>query len=469
MPAVHVVLTLLLCSFIVGSIGVSVGAGRTMCVASFIFIAALVCKKSYTLLYCFMIAMVFLGYVRGGGVVEGRQRLQKYSDHVVTVTGMVRADPGVAKNAQQTLSIKDPLINGVQEKGDILILVPGSLTVQRGDRIRLEGSVLDSSGRSPLVVNTDDIVIMPGDNRAVVIRNWFADAVKRRIPEPGASLGLGFLVGQKSSLPPQLMESIQTLGLSHIIVASGYNLTVIIRFIRPKLFKVSRFNALCGSLMAVWLFSLVTGFSPSMLRASLVATLSLLAWYFGLRMNAMTAIVTTAFMTLLYNPAYIYGDIGWYLSYLSFFGVLVIAPQLEVFYFRHSSAGFIAKLVMETVSALIMTLPLTMSLFGGVSPLVLVANLIIVPLIPLAMMLTGIAGMSGILPNSFSIIAKPAELLIGLIVKIIEYMSSLPFVHIDLHISNYVMYALYGAVLCALVFVAYRNKKRIHESFIEAY
>src|SRR5205807_2186671 len=103
---------------------------------------------------------------------------------------------------------------------------------------------------------------------------------------------------------------------------SGYNLTIIIRGLN-RLKLGSKYQRLILSLAFIAFFVLVTGFSASIVRAAIVSTLSLWAWFYGRKIRAVLLIAFTAALTGLINPFYIWGDLGWYLSFLAFFGVLI--------------------------------------------------------------------------------------------------------------------------------------------------
>ena len=100
------------------------------------------------------------------------------------------------------------------------------------------------------------------------------------LPEPNASFGLGILVGQRNNLPTELYQQMIMVGLVHIVAVSGYNLTILVRAVgRLKLF--SKYQQLILSLLVIAAFLLVTGFSASIVRAAIVSTLGLIAWFYG--------------------------------------------------------------------------------------------------------------------------------------------------------------------------------------------
>ena len=114
----------------------------------------------------------------------------------------------------------------------------------------------------------------PGDI-ALHIRDWFANAVRQAVPEPEASLGVSYLVGQRRALPEKLDIALRTAGLTHIVVASGYNLTILVRLARRLFVRISKYLSALVSGNLIIGFIGVTGLSPSITRAGLVTGLSL--------------------------------------------------------------------------------------------------------------------------------------------------------------------------------------------------
>lgn len=259
------------------------------------------------------------------------------------------------------------------------------------------------------------------------VRDWFAEGVRVAIAEPEASLGIGFLVGQRSTLPEELDNQLKLLGLTHIVVASGYNLTILVRFTRRGLAKHSKYLATMAAGCMICAFVLVTGFSPSMSRAALVTGLSLLAWYFGRRAHPLVILSFSAAITAIINPAFVWGDIGWYLSFTAFAGVMILAPLLKRYFWGEKQPRAVTQIIVETFSAQLTTLPIIALVFGQYSLLALPANALILPLVPLAMLLTFFAGLAGvILPIIAPLIGWPASFVLGYMTTVVDKLAAVP-------------------------------------------
>jgi len=201
---------------------------------------------------------------------------------------------------------------------------------------------------------------------------------------------------------------------------------------------------------------LVTGFSASIIRAAIVSTLSLWAWYYGREIRPLLLIVFTAALTGLFNPFYVWGDLGWYLSFLAFFGILIIAPLLVSRLFSRPPR-LLNLVIIETLCAEVMTLPLIMMTFGQLSLVALLANTLIVPLVPYAMLLSSLAALAGaVLPQWAGWVAWPAHMLLTYMLDVVHLLADVPSIFLHVSISSTVMICTYFVIL---VLVAISHKR----------
>jgi len=349
---------------------------------------------------------------------------------VVTVTGRVKEDVSITAKNGTAIQLDMLDFGGQSVAGTIWVSVQGDYDIARGDQVTIRGQLTEGFGNFIGVLyraRIDEIVRpVPGDVGRVV-RDWFASAVRLGIPEPQASLGIGFLTGQKSALPEDLSEALRIAGLTHIVVASGYNLTILVRLSRKLFVKISKYLSTTVSAVMILSFMAVTGLSPSMTRAGLVSGLSLATWYYGRSFHPLVLLPFAAAVTVAIQPSYLWGDLGWQLSFAAFAGVMIVAPLFQRYFFGDKPPGTIRQILGETVAAHIVTVPIIALSFGMLSNVAVVANLLIVPLLPLAMLLTFIIGLVGLtMPFAVEIVAIPATWLLGYMTSVATYLSSLP-------------------------------------------
>ena len=415
-----------------------------------IFILIVFWRKYIYLIPLLIFGGILFGLWRGSiSQIELTQFEPLYGKSIL-INGNVKEDVDTGSAGQIIIRL-DNLVMGNKLLPGVLWTTSVDADIKRGDVLQISGILSVGFGNfsgTMYRVKIEKIVHpQPGDV-ARVVRDWFADAVRVAIPNPESSLGIGYLVGQRRALPPDLLTALKLAGLTHIIVASGYNLTILVRLARRLFVKISKYlAALAASLMIVF-FIAITGMSPSMSRAGLVAGLSLAAWYYGRKFHPIVLLSIAIAVTVIINPSYAWGDLGWQLSFAAFAGVMIMAPLLQRYLFGDKKPGFIGQVLGETVSAQIVTAPIIIAAFGQLSNVAIVANLLVLPLVPIAMLLTFIAGIGSLVfPPVAVLIGLPATWLLHYMVTVTEYLASLPWV------TSTVNLTWWGVVICYVVIV----------------
>ncbi len=381
------------------------------------------------------VAFGMVGCWYGSASLSDAQRLSPLVGEVVTITGTVREDPSLSGDGSISLQLHKLRLGGYDVSGAIWVSLARKETIVRGDEVTVDGELTAGFGNFVGTMHRASVreIVrpIPGDVGRVV-RDWFAEAVRLGIPEPQASLGIGFLTGQKSALPEDLSEQLRIAGLTHIVVASGYNLTILVRLARRLFSKHSRFLATSSSMAMIVSFIAVTGLSPSMTRAGLVSGLSLVAANYGRSVHPFVLLPFIAAITVLWQPSFVWGDLGWQLSMTAFAGVMIVAPLMQAYFFGPSPPGLLRQILGETVAAHLVTLPLIVLSFGTISHVAIIANLMIVPLVPLAMLLTFVVGIVGLVaPAIVSLVGLPASWLLAYMTSVAGFLAELPWAQVD--------------------------------------
>lgn len=398
----------------------------------------------------FAVACMYVGLGYGSAHVTHRGLYEGYVGRVVTLEGTIKEDPSKSPSGSISLQLHAIKINQVDLPGAVYVSARKADGIKRGDIITISGQAKEGFGNFPisLSVPAPSSVVrpVPGDVGRVV-RDWFADNVRQYVPEPQASLGIGFLTGQKSALPEDLSEALKIAGLTHIVVASGYNLTILVRMARRLFVKISKFLSAVSSGLMITMFMAVTGLSPSMTRAGLVSGLSLMAWYYGHKLHPFILLPFAAAITVALNPSYVWGDLGWQLSFAAFTGVMLLAPLLQCYFFGQKEPGVLRQILGETIAAHAVTVPIIALSFGTVSHVAIIANLLVVPLVPLAMLLTFICGLWAIIGLPFAwVVAVPTDWLLTYMVRVATFVSELEWAQSAVQLSGWVWVG-YVAVL----------------------
>jgi len=397
-----------------------------------------------------LFAGIMVGGARAGLELVEYGAYHQFIGKDVTISGVVTEDLDIGRRGEPILRLGEVESAGVTLPGTVWVSLSNQdsrTNIQRSDRVTIDGRMSQGFGSFGASVHRASVSRVerpvPGDV-ALRLRDWFADSARQVIPEPAASLGIGYLTGQRRALPEELDESLRIAGLTHVVVASGYNLTILVRLSRRLFARLSKFLAASVAGGMVVAFIAVTGMSPSMSRAGLVSGLSLLAWYYGRRLHPLVLLPLAAAITLLINPSYGWGDLGWQLSFAAFAGVLIVSPLVQAYFFGDDKPGVLRQIFGETLAAQLVTLPIIAATFGMVSNVSLLANMAVLPLVPLAMLLTFIAGIaSWLVPMVADWIAQPAVWLLTYMTESAQWLAGLSWAETELELGPWLAPSFY--------------------------
>lgn len=378
-----------------------------------------------------------------------------------TVTGQITDDPARSPSGQLDFKLTHLVVDGRPVPGTLGVhLYP--LQLQRGYRLEAVGPVKAGFGNTVAQMSFPKVVVLSRDQSGLErLRQRFFAGIKAALPEPLASFGLGLLVGIRALIPKDMQAELTLVGLSHLVAVSGYNLTIIVAAADRLLKRFGRGLALVASLWLIAGFLVVTGAGASIVRAACVAVLSLLASFYGRRFHPLVLIMIVAGVTAAYNPGYL-TDLGWLLSFLAFFGILVLAPAVEA-RLGHPKPAVI-RLAIESCCAQIITLPLIMYVFGNLSLVAPLSNLVLLPLVPIAMATGLAAGLAGmVLPAFAGWAAWPAMLVLGFMVKLIDGFAALPWAGRQEHLSLAGMVLAYAAIIAVTLVLGRANRRLDHQ------
>jgi len=412
----------------------------------------------------------------------GRSALLTFVESKVSVEGVVVRDPDVrATQTFLTVSVRVVTSPDFQEgkKQDIasspriLVSVPPYSRISYGDVIRTEGVLKKpaafSSGtdrefdygeylakdRITYTLRGEPTEILASNEGNTVtagllyIKHFFLTSSERVLPEPDAGLLGGIIWGEKHGVPENLTENFRNSGLIHIIVLSGYNMTIVALFMMwlfgrfpPRM----KFSLGIGSIAA---FAIAAGGGATVFRAATMAILALIAKGTGRPYAVPVSLSVAAFLMLLWNPRVLVHDPSFQLSFIATLGLIYIAPLVE----RHAQflprEFGIREISAATIGTQIAVLPLLLFMMGTLSLVSLPANLIALPLIP-AVMFSGT--LSAVLGSIGYVFALPfifvAHALLSLIIGIATVFGSLPLAAIPIPaFSPVVLFLVYGALI----------------------
>ena len=261
------------------------------------------------------------------------------------------------------------------------------------------------------------------------LKQQFQNSIKRALPDPLSGLGEGMLLGVKQALGEDLEDAFRKTGIIHIVVLSGYNVMLVVIFVMYILgyFLPARPRLIFG-LLAILCFSLLVGMSASVVRASIMACILLIVQYTGRTYMMFRALMLAGLVMVIENPFLLVYDVGFQLSFLATLGLILIAPQLEYLLQGITHFESIRKIFVATIATQIAVLPLLLYQIGQFSAVSVVVNMLVLPMVPVAMLCTFIVGIVEIiLPVATPLFAFLAYAALRYIAEIALWFGDLSF------------------------------------------
>jgi len=284
---------------------------------------------------------------------------------------------------------------------------------------------------------------------------------------PESSLLAAMLLGNKAQLGQDFKEKLNATGTRHITAVSGMHVAILSGMLFVSLLHLGLARKKSSLVILVFLifFVALTGFQTSAIRAGVMASAFLVSGLLGRRNASLRTLMFAGGGMLFFNPLLLAHDIGFQLSFLAVFGILLLLPLFQYFLRRFPNPFGLKDILFMSIAAQVFTLPLIMHHFGILSVVSLAANLLLVPLIPLTLLLGGVFLFVSILfPFVAGIVAFFEGLLLSYLSFIIDIFAELPFASVAaLKFPLWVA----GILLAVLSFFALRFQKRKQFQFHE--
>lgn len=409
-------------------------------------------------------------HIYSGNIVSEVERRKAQQRFVIELRNGERSDSGVSSKA--------------------LVYVPAYPEFSYGDSFNFEGALLKpidfktDAGtwfdynaylakddifyvvKNPRIFNTEHNKGNWLLGRLYKIKNNIIETIERMLPSPQSSLLAGLLIAGKKSIPADVMNDFKIAGIVHMVVLSGYNVTIIAVAIMTVLAKVKRKVRLFIGAVLIVLFSLMVGETATVVRSVIMALMALFAQMLYRDFDVIRALVLSAFLMLLWNPYYLMHDPSFQLSFLATIGLILCSPPISYVLSKVlpklvakllEKYSIIKELLVASLSTQIFVLPYILYGTGILSLVALPANILILIFIPLTM-LSGFIGIVlqwfifmplisfvAVLINFFTYVLLSYEL------GVAHFLASLPFAaiytkHVPLW-SVFVAYFAYTVIL----------------------
>jgi len=384
----------------------------------------------------------------------------------LTFEGLVAAPPVYTDSGLQIRLEADTLERGGQRlpiAATVLLRAPVTATIEAGSRIRATGlltaprligdldygAYLARTGIHSLMQDAAVEVLAPPDpyrldTALARLRASLTNAIQRAMPPPQSGLLIAMLLGDESGIAPATEEAFAVTGTAHLVAISGFNMLVISSAVQAVLLRlrVRRRWAAVASVAVIVAYTLLVGASPAVVRAALMSGLLVIGQSLRRRTFIASSLAFALLLITLVNPLALW-DIGFQLSLLAALGIALLAApftragdraaeKLLPAPLQKPTADFINPVLGTTLAAQLAVLPLIALVFGRVSLISPLVNLLVAPA-QSALLLTGAAGaLLALLPFAPAFVLAPAWLLLSYTTGIIHAFARVPLAELSL-------------------------------------
>ena len=276
---------------------------------------------------------------------------------------------------------------GSKDVGEVLLNVRGYPVIHTGQKCIVMGNLVEPSSFEDFdykrylfrkgiyaILNVKEYECENSGSTLLLLRSKLEGVIERGLPEPESSLLIGILFGSKRVFTKEFSESLRISGLSHIIAASGYNISLLAVGVDKVVGQSRGKSTLLLKIVIIWMFTIFAGFSSSLVRASTMSSIYFLILFLGRDISKAVTITVCVTLLISLNPFIIY-DIGFLLSLFSTVG-LIFFPNCFKF-----TSKWVKESILPTLTCIIFTLPIVVHFFGKISLVSMLSNLLATPII----------------------------------------------------------------------------------------
>lgn len=320
---------------------------------------------------------------------------------------------------------------------------------------------------TPVDMSAESWVVESG---TPTLTEWIADQrdvlaarIQRMIAGDVGAVITGICLGADDWLSDDAVAAFRSCGVSHLFAVSGLHLSILTTALSWLLKRLRIPRRVRGAItvLAVAVFAVLVGWTPSVTRAGVLCLLVTLGDCLRRQADARNSLGLALFLLLLENPFAAY-DAGLLLSFFATFGLLFLSPAIQEVLLRLSLHGkakavwrSIAGMISVTVAATLTTLPITVVYFGSVSLVGILANVLMTVPASALLVLGWLAIL--LLPVGLTVLYRPLLLIVGWISKLLlgiaKFLSGLPLSTVTVR-SAYLIVWVFGSAV--LIFFGYR-------------
>lgn len=294
------------------------------------------------------------------------------------------------------------------------------------------------------------------------LRQSFVYNTKTLLTSPYAGLLLGMVIGIKDEIPYGYNQRLKNVGIVHVVVVSGQNLTLLAGFILGIAPYLGRRKTIWISILVIMFYVFLTGFQIPVIRAAIMFFMASLAKLYGREGDSISVLAITALVMLIINPLWLI-SISFQLSFLATIGVVVVAPELV------KQARYVPEVLKQdlsvTIAAQIMTAPIIAFYFNQFSVVGLLVNVLLLWTIPLIMILGAFGLIISLISLKLaSIILIIPNILLHFFVSIVDIFNE-PWASTYINSFNFIqLVGIYLVIISLYAWIKLRNGDTMDES-----
>jgi competence protein ComEC len=399
-----------------------------------------------------------LGFVRADFSTLQKSQFENLSQRYVNLSGVVAVPPkSTDKGSRMTVEVFEMGNSKLYRPEKILVNYEGYETFKYGDRLKIGGALekpepfdndVGKEFNYPMYLAKDGIFFVMqkakvekvgegGGNFFMSflfdIKNSFISKMQTVLSGGDTALMSGILLGAQDSIPKNTKDDFQKSGLTHILVLSGYNITIVgVAVSGVFLFWFSKFVSLGFGAFAIILFALLSGGGASTVRATVMALIAMLGKILGRENDAIRVLFIVGFLMIFINPLTIMYDPSFHLSFLATLGMILFSKKVELKTMFIKNAK-LREILATTIATQLLVAPYFLWSMGKVSIISLISNIFVLPIIPYAMLSGFVTGVLGYI--SFYLAYIPgfiSHLSLLYVTTLAHFFASLPFAVIGL-------------------------------------
>ena len=411
-------------------------------------------------IFCAAVAIFILGflvgYIRAEYFLAARDAasLAPYVGKNAEIEGRV-ADDTDRRDTSLRVTVKVEKVNGIalppEQQGKLIAILGRDEQINFNDEVTIKGNIelpdsfetdtghifnypkyLEVQGISATMSFATIQKDTPGGFSIVgslfYLKHQFESALEKVFVEPQGALAEGILLGEKKGMPDNINHAFIVSGLVHVVVLSGYNISVVAQWVMRALAFLPQTLGLSLGGFVIVLFALMTGGSATAVRACLMSLISILGRYLNRPADAMRSLLAAGVIMILWNPLSTLYDPSFILSVLATFGLITFSASVEKKLQWLPEKFGVRSIAASTISVQIYVLPALLYFTGVLSFVSLPANILALPVVSLAMLLSFIAGMLMLISPILAFIPGIiADLLLRWMIFVAQTATAIPF------------------------------------------